>query len=196
MEPTTALSDLDKGPKNVPYKSVLFETLKRIENQAFLFVIVIAVLLVALAMRGTALGTSDLRFVVLVIAFLALTVIMIEVRGKVSAQGEQLEDQQKLINQLVRDSISPDVFHHLAGITVLKKYIYRQNAAVNWAREFYDLKHRGFIEGKPGKLCEFREEFDGINITENVQPTKTGLIYVELHKEDIPKRWLSTDPQQ
>jgi hypothetical protein len=111
-------------------------------------------------------------------------------KNKVDAQGEQLEDQQKLINQVVSASMSPDVFHHLAGVTILREYFYWENDEVNCNREFYDLKHRGFIEAKPGKFCEFYKELNGKNITENVQPTRIGLIYVKLRKEDIPKEWL------
>ena len=122
-----------------------------------------------------------------------------ELQNKVVAQEGQLEDQQNLINQLVKTSMSPDVFHHLAGVTILHNYLYRQQDGVvgdEWEREFYDLKHRGFIEGKQGEICEFGPWLNRRNVREIVQPTRIGLLYVKLRKEDIPKEWLSTDPKK
>jgi hypothetical protein len=196
MAPTVAPSDPDKGPENRPYERVLSEIAKKLTNQPFLFVIAIAILFVGLEMATMTHGTSNLRFVVLVIAFLALAVIIvyfiIEVRGKVVAQGEQLENQRELLYQLVKNSLlSADVFRHLAGVTILTEYFYWENDEVNWNREFYDLKHRSFIEGKLGKICEFYKELNGTNITEIVKPTRMGLLYVKLRKEDIPKEWLN-----
>jgi hypothetical protein len=59
----------------------------------------------------------------------------------------KLVEQQVLINKLVETSISTTAFHHLAGIYLLKRYIYRQDASVGelFQREFYHLKHHGLI---------------------------------------------------
>src|SRR5437870_4321370 len=59
-----------------PYEGPLSELVKRLQDQPFLFVIAIAILLIGLTVLASALGSSDLRFIVLVIAFLALTVII------------------------------------------------------------------------------------------------------------------------
>jgi hypothetical protein len=44
---------------------------------------------------------------------------------KLERQEVKLEEQQKLINELATYSMSESIFHHLCGITLLKRYIYR-----------------------------------------------------------------------
>lgn len=202
MEPTVAPSDLDKRPKKRVYEAVLNKldmVVNRLDVQAFLFVIAIAILFVVLLLLATVIGARDLRFVVLVIAFLAVTVIIgyyiLELRGRVGAQREQLKDQQEQINRLVT-AMSPNVFRHLAGIYILKSYLYRQNYEVEngrdahgepavgdlFQRECYYLKHRGFIE--PPTL-EFDTRLHLQNLAKLARPTELGLLCLKLQKKDI-----------
>jgi len=209
MEPTVAPSDLGKKPQKGVSELVLvvFNKLdvvvNRVDVQPFLFVIAIAILFTGLLLLAAALGTGDVRFVVLVIAFLAVTVIIgyyiQEVSGKVGAQREQLQDQQEQINRLVT-AMSPSVFRHLAGIYILQSYLYRQNyeapdgkgkdeqgeTAVGdlFQRECYYLKHHGFIE--PPTL-EFDTRLHKQNLAELARPTELGLLCLQLRRDDIPK---------
>jgi hypothetical protein len=107
----------------------------------------------------------------------------------------KLAEQQALINKLVEASISTAAFHHLAGIYLLKRYIYRQDASVGelFQREFYHLKHHGLIGPE---TLEFDEHLHGANLSELAWPTETGKIYIDLRKSDVPREWLSSDPQK
>jgi hypothetical protein len=104
MDPMITPSDTGKGSKHGPYERALSDVVKKLTNESYIFVIGIAILMAGLAMLGSAFGIADLRFIVLVIAFLALTVIIgyfvIEVRGKVVAQGEQLTEQQIVVQAI------------------------------------------------------------------------------------------------
>jgi Predicted nucleotide-binding protein containing TIR-like domain len=107
----------------------------------------------------------------------------------------QLKEQQERINQLVATSMSDSIFHHLAGIYMLHKYEYRQDEKIGklFQREFYFLKHRGFIGPE---TLEFDERLNGKNIAELACPTEIGKIYIKLRKYDIPKDWLLADPKK
>lgn len=117
------------------------------------------------------------------------------VTAKLTQVEEKVEEQQKLINRLVETSMSLSAFRHLAGITILRKYKYRQNEEVDelFQREFYYLKNRGFIGPE---TLEFFEGLNNTNMAEKAIPTEIGRIYITLRKDDIPKEWLSTDPDK
>jgi hypothetical protein len=114
---------------------------------------------------------------------------------QIKETGKKVEEQQARINALVETSMSVSIFHHLAGIYMLHKYEYLQNEKVGelFRREFYFLKNRGFIEPE---TLEFDERLNGKNIAELAWPTRIGKTYIELRKDDIPKDWLSADPEK
>jgi len=66
---------------------------------------------------------------------------------QIKETNKKVEEQQALINELVKTSMSHSVFRHLAGITILNKYEYLEDEEIGelFKREFYYLKHRGFI---------------------------------------------------
>jgi hypothetical protein len=109
--------------------------------------------------------------------------------AKLAHVEDKVNEQQKIINKLVETSMSASAFRHLAGITLLREYKYRQNITVrNFVqREFYYLKDRGFIG--PAML-EFDESLNGQNVADKAVPTETGLLYLTLRKDDVPKEWL------
>jgi hypothetical protein len=117
------------------------------------------------------------------------------VTAKLTQVEEKVEEQQKLINRLVETSMSLSAFRHLAGITILREYKYWQVERVGelFRREFYYLKDRGFIGPE---TLEFFEELNNTNMAEKAIPTEIGRIYITLRKDDIPKEWLSTDPDK
>jgi hypothetical protein len=90
MQPQEAPSEPDTGPKHGLYEGTLSEVVKKLQNEPFLFVIAITILLVGLAVLGSTLGTSELRFIVIIIALLALTVIV----GYFIAKLIQVETRQ------------------------------------------------------------------------------------------------------
>jgi hypothetical protein len=114
---------------------------------------------------------------------------------QINETTKKVEEQQALINKLVETSISVGAFRHLAGIYLLHDYKYRQNEEVGelFQREFYHLKHRGFIEPE---TLEFDKRLDGTNIANLARPTDLGRIYIGLRKKDIPEDWLSPDPEK
>src|SRR5215470_5972439 len=81
-----------------PYEGALSELVKRLQNEPFLFVIAIAILLIGLTGLASALGSSDLRFIVFVIAFLALTGIIVYFIGKLI----QVDTRQALQDSEIR----------------------------------------------------------------------------------------------
>jgi hypothetical protein len=60
---------------SAPYEGVLSSVVAKIRDQPFLFVIAIAALIIGAVVLGAKLGSSDLRFVIIVIAALAVIVI-------------------------------------------------------------------------------------------------------------------------
>jgi hypothetical protein len=115
--------------------------------------------------------------------------------NRIKETNQKMAEQQTLINKLVETSMSTTVFQHLAGIYLLHVYHYWQNHDVGelFQREFYYLKIRGFIG--PQNL-EFTEGLNGQNIAALATPTEIGKIYIALRKDDIPKDWLSENPEK
>jgi hypothetical protein len=79
--PTNAQSQGSKPEESdssrpVPYESIVSQVVEKIKNEPFLFVIAIAALLIGFAVVASGLGSSDLRFIVIVIAALAFVVII------------------------------------------------------------------------------------------------------------------------
>jgi hypothetical protein len=94
--------------------------------------------------------------------------------------------------------MSDPVFKHLCGLAILKNYKYwqKQDNFMLYQREFYHLKDHGFIRPKSDPNLEFNSDLDGKNITEFVEPTDLGWIYIELRKEAIPADWFAAENRQ
>jgi hypothetical protein len=116
-------------------------------------------------------------------------------KEKVEVADKKLEEQLELIKKLQERSISDGTFRHLAGLSLLREYKYWQNAKVGdlFKREFYFLKNRGFIGPE---TFEFGDWLNDTNLVGKVEPTEIARIYVRLRKDDVPKEWLSTDPEK
>lgn len=69
-------TESDNSQRQMPYEIIVSQIVAKIKNEPFLFVIAIVALLIGLAILATNLGSPDLRFIVVVIALLASTVIL------------------------------------------------------------------------------------------------------------------------
>ncbi|MFN8458279.1 MAG: hypothetical protein U0401_27115, partial [Anaerolineae bacterium] len=72
-----------------PYENLLSQIVAKIKDEPLLFVIAIAALIIGVTVLGAGLGSSDIRFVVAVIALLAILVIT----------GYYIREGQKMLNQ-------------------------------------------------------------------------------------------------
>lgn len=72
-----------------PYESLLSQIAAKIKDEPLLFVIAIAALIIGVTVLGAGLGSSEIRFVVTVIALLAILVIT----------GYYIREGQKMLNQ-------------------------------------------------------------------------------------------------
>jgi hypothetical protein len=66
----------DEISRQAPYEKIVSQVVAKIKNEPFLFVIAIAALLIGFAVVAAGLGSSDLRFIVVIIAALAFAVII------------------------------------------------------------------------------------------------------------------------
>jgi hypothetical protein len=103
---------------------------------------------------------------------------------RVDAQTRQLQQQQEMINQLVKYSMSASIFHHLCGIAILREYKYLHDEATR--REMYFLRDNGFIRPKSSAFLDFTVGLDGTNVADIAEPTPAGWTCVRLRKEEIP----------
>lgn len=103
---------------------------------------------------------------------------------RVSVQERQLEEQQEIINQLVKYSMSASIFHHLCGVSLLHRYIYHHDEPNR--REFYFLRDGGFIRPRSQAFVDFVAELDGGNLAEIVEPTPIGWLCLRLRRDEIP----------
>jgi len=127
-------------------------------------------------------------------------VVAVENQGeKVEAQARQLQQQQEMINQLVKFSMSASIFHHLCGIAILRQYLYHDDEATR--REMYFLRDNGFIKPKWSAFVDFNAGLNGTNLVEVAEPTPAGWACVRLRKDEIPSNMLGdpgnlrTDPK-
>jgi len=118
----------------------------------------------------------------------------IQIQGeRMVDQERKLTEQQELLNQMVKYSMSASIFDHLCGITFLKQYIYRQGTANQ--REMYYLRDHGFIRPKDTNgFLDFDERIDGKNLAEIAEATPIGRYCVKLRKNEIPRNMLE-DPR-
>jgi Predicted nucleotide-binding protein containing TIR-like domain len=103
---------------------------------------------------------------------------------RVKEQERRLEDQQVVLNSVVRYSMSGSIFNHLCGIALLKQYIYRDGDTNR--REMYYLRDHGFIKPKGDGFLNFDGNLDGKNLVEIAEPTPIGWNSVKLRKDEIP----------
>jgi hypothetical protein len=103
---------------------------------------------------------------------------------RVQAQARQLEQQQEMINQLVKYSMSASIFHHLCGIAVLNEYLYHDDDATR--RELYFLRDNGFIKPRAHAFVDFNHALDQANLVEVAEPTPIGWLCVKLRKTEMP----------
>ena len=77
-ESSNSFSNPDKNQRHgkEPYEHILSQVVTKIRDEPFLFVIAVAAFLIGLTMLATGLGSPDLRFIVIVIAFLAFVAII------------------------------------------------------------------------------------------------------------------------
>src|SRR6266496_5990779 len=101
-----------------------------------------------------------------------LTQNVAEQEQRVEAQARQLEQQQEMVNQLVRYLMSASIFHHLCGIAVLKEYKYHDDDATR--RELYFLRDNGFIKPRSDSCVNFNHTLDQANLVEVAEPTPIG----------------------
>lgn len=115
-------------------------------------------------------------------------------RKQIQETRKKVDEQQAAINKLVETSMSDSAFRHLAGIYLLREYLYLQNSKVGelFRREFYFLKNRGFIGPE---TLEFDESLNNRNLAELAFATEAGKTYIDLRKSDIPSDWLSPEPR-
>ena len=104
---------------------------------------------------------------------------------KIEKQEVKLEEQQKLINELVKFSMSASIFHHLCGISLLKKYIYRDTEF--FRREMYFLRDNGFIKPIGKAFVDFYETINNSNLVEIAEPTPIGKACIRLRLSEIPR---------
>ena len=57
-----------------PYENIISQVVEKIRNEPFLFVIAVIALLIGLTILASGLGSSDLRFLIIIIAVLAFVV--------------------------------------------------------------------------------------------------------------------------
>jgi hypothetical protein len=94
---TSDSSSQDSGEQesqtSAPYESLLSAIVAKIRNEPFLFVIAIAALIISAVMLAARLSSADLRFVIVVIAALAIVVIA----GYYVREGVRMAAQKRTV---------------------------------------------------------------------------------------------------
>jgi hypothetical protein len=107
---------------------------------------------------------------------------------KLLEQGEQLAQQQEIVNSLVKYGISASIFHHLCGIALLKQYVYRDSDTNR--REMYFLRDNGLIQPNTDSFLDFNASLSNRNLAEIAELTPVGWCSIKLRKKDIPLNML------
>ncbi len=110
------------------------------------------------------------------------------VTAKLAQVQDKVDEQQRLINQLVHYSMSASIFHHLCGIALLHRYNYSNDEPSR--REMYFLRDHGFIKPKPPLDFLVFENLNGRNLVEVAEPTEIGWLCVKLRRAEIPSNML------
>jgi hypothetical protein len=157
-------SEPDKGPKHGPYEGTLLELAKKLQDQAFLFVLAITILLIGLAVLASALDSADLRFIAIVITVLALTVIIGYFTGKL-VQVERRQTFQESEIKAIQITLKGILTKHEIG--PLKGLNEPGPVLMRYEPDLYGYLHR----------------LDGLNF---IQPNKGYGLYdiVKDHRDD------------
>ena len=111
----------------------------------------------------------------------APTKIDAQVRALKQEQDHQqikVDQQQRIIDELVKYAMSASIFRHLCGITLLKEYKYFHNDGNR--REFYFLRDAGYIKPRFDGFIEFNDGLHGRNIADVAEATPIGRLCVKL----------------
>jgi len=103
-------------------------------------------------------------------------------------QQQLFQQQQRMIDELVKYAMSASIFRHLCGITLLKEYKYFHNDGNR--REFYFLRDAGYIKPRFDGFIEFNESLNARNIAEITEATPIGRLCVKLRQSEIPLQML------
>jgi hypothetical protein len=103
-------------------------------------------------------------------------------------QQIQVNEQQRIIDELVKYAMSASIFRHLCGVTLLKEYKYSHNDGNR--REFYFLRDAGYIKPRFDGFIEFDEGLNGRNIADAAEATPIGRLCVKLRQSEIPPQML------
>lgn len=100
---------------------------------------------------------------------------------------DQLTEQQKVINVLVKYGMSRSIFEHLCGIALLREYLLEYHD-VN-RRELYFLRDNGLIQPRQRQgFLDFPPGSEKLNVAEIAEPTSVGWEFVRLRSAEIPPR--------
>lgn len=112
-------------------------------------------------------------------------------KGEVADQRQKVREQEQMMNDLVKYSMSSSIFHHLCGIALLKNYSYSDGESDR--REMYFLRDNGFIKPKGHAFLDFNASMHGKNLVEAAEPTPVGWSCVKLRKDEIPVNMLQDE---
>ena len=107
-----------------------------------------------------------------------------ELKGTIKQQEQQIENQQKIINQLVIFSMSQPIYEKLRTIYYAKRdgrgeYIYRKEYEEINRREFLFLRDHGFLAKAGGGYFDPGPDLIDKDIVPQVELTPIGNFYVE-----------------
>jgi hypothetical protein len=104
-------------------------------------------------------------------------------------QRIQVDEQQRMIDELVKYAMSASIFRHLCGITLLKEYRYFHNDGNR--REFYFLRDAGYIKPRSDSFIEFNEGLNGKNVADLAEATPIGRLCVKFRQTEIAPEMLN-----
>lgn len=105
---------------------------------------------------------------------------------QVNEQQQLFQEQQRIIDELVKYAMSASNFRHLCGVTLLKEYKYSHNDGNR--REFYFLRDAGYIKPRFDGFIEFDESLNGRNIADVAEATPIGRLCVKLRQSANARR--------
>lgn len=103
-------------------------------------------------------------------------------------QQIRVDEQQRIIYELVKYAMSASIFRHLSGITLLKEYKYSHSETNR--REFYFLRDAGYIRPRFDSFIEFNEGLSGSNVAALAEPTPIGRLCVKLRQSEIAQEMI------
>jgi hypothetical protein len=107
---------------------------------------------------------------------------------QVNEQQQLFQQQQRMIDELVKYAMSASIFRHLCGVALLKEYKYFHNDGNS--REFYFLRDAGYIKPRFDGFIEFNDGLNGRNLADVAEATPIGRLCVKLRQSEIPPQML------